>query len=119
MKSNIQMIKEYIATRGLKKASFNTYSVILKHYSDFQGLSLYNLIKEADFEEEQRIRWKKRKLKSRLVDYGNFCKANMKITSAKTYVHIVKSFYRHHEIELGILPVLNVRNSEINDPITY
>lgn len=116
---NNEIIKEYITTRGLKKTSYKTYKVVLNHYSKHQKLTLQKLIQEAEQEETQQIRWKHRKLKTRLIQYTNYCKTIMKITSVKIYIHIVKSFYHHHEIEIGKLPPLNLKNSITSDPITY
>ena len=56
MKTNNEMIWEYITTRGLKDTSYSFYNSILQHYSQHQQATLEELITEADQEEEQRIR---------------------------------------------------------------
>ena len=119
MKTNDELIKEYIQSRGLKKTTHYAYYSVLEDYSRQQQCSLYDLIQEADTEEEERVRWKNRRLKQRLINYMNYLKANMKITSARTYFNVVKSFYHHHEIEIRRLPRLNLRNSSVSDPILY
>jgi integrase len=72
---------------------------------------------EADTEEEQGIRWKRRKLKHRLIHYMNYCKENMEFSAAKSYVTKIKGFYHHHEIEIGNLPKWNLKNAKIHPPI--
>ena len=119
MKTNEEYIKEYIQTRGLSESTYKTIRIILNHYSNFQELSLHELLIEADIEEEERIRWKNRTLKTRLIDYMNYLRENMTINSTKTYLKLVKSFYSHHEIEIHKLPRLNEKNSIVAEPITY
>lgn len=118
MISNEYYLQEYITTRGLGKKTYKSMKYMLNHYSAFQGLTLHELINEADQEEEQGIRWKRRKLKIRLINYMNYCKDNMKLSSAKAYVKAVKGFYNHHEIEIGKLPSWNLKNANVSEPIT-
>ena len=75
-----EMIQEYIQNKGLKKTTHNTYYSVLTDYSTQQQKSLYKLIEEADNEEEEKIRWKHRKLKKRLINYMNYLKDTRKIT---------------------------------------
>jgi integrase len=118
MSTNEEMVEEFVATRGLSKASHKSFKYTLKHYCNFQGCSLQELIDEADFEEEQQIRWKKRKLKKRLVNYMNFCKDTLTINSAKHHLKLVKIFYHHHDIEIHKLPPFNEKNAKVRNPIT-
>lgn len=119
MTSNEDLVVEYIQTRDLSQNTHYTIRSKLNHYSNFQGLSLQELIDEADQEEEEGVRWKKRKLKTRLINYINYCKQYMKISSVKTYLSVVKSFYYYHEIEIYHLPPINHKNAEVSEPITY
>lgn len=119
MLSNQDYINEYIITRGLSWKTERNLRVVIKHYCNYQKANLHELIQEADQEEEQGIRWKNRKLKHRLTHYTNHLKTSMHITSAKTYLTIVKSFYTHNDIEIGKLPALNLKNAKITQPITY
>ena len=115
--TNQEMIDEYIATRGLSKSTYNSFKYVLKHYCKFQQKSLQELIDEADYEEEQGVRWKKTKLKKRLTSYMNHCKSTMTLGSAKKYIKIVKLFYHHHDIEIQKLPPFNEKNAIIRAPI--
>ena len=92
MITNEEYIQEYITTRGLSKSTYQSTKLIMNHYSNFQNCSIHVLINEADSEEEQGIRWKRRKLKTRLINYMNYLRENMTLNSAKTYLKIVKAF---------------------------
>ena len=116
---NEDYIMEYIQTRGLSDSTYQSVKKVLNHYSTYQQKTLHQLILEADTEEEQGIRWKRRTLKTRLTNYMNHLKTEMTSNSAKTYLKIVKSFYHHHEIEIHKLPKFNNRNAKVNRPLTY
>ena len=74
---NKDYARQYVLDRGLKNKTYTKILTILDHYSNFQGMSIDELIQEADQEEEQGIRWKRRKLKHRLINYMNYCKQEM------------------------------------------
>lgn len=109
---------EYVVSRGLKEASLTKMELVLDHYSKFQGLPIEDLLEEADLEEEQGLRWKKRTLKNRLLRYMNYCKSQMLLSSAKTYFNQICALYRHHDIEIGTLPRWNTKNANMPEPIT-
>ena len=109
--------EEYILSRGLKQTSYNKIKIILNHYSTHQQKTLQELLEEADTEEEQGIRWKRRTLKKRLITYMNHLKTEMLLSSAKTYFNTIKAFYNHHEIEIGTLPKWNLKNAKLSEPI--
>lgn len=117
--SNEEYLQEYITTRGLSKKTHKNMYNITNNYCKFQKLSLHELLLEADEDEEAGLLWKKRRLKKRLVNYMNHLKSTMSISSAKTYFAVIKTFYIHHEIEIGKLPSWNFRNASVQEPITY
>ena len=112
-------IQEYKTTRGISEKTTRNLRIILKHYTEFQQATIEELLTEADNEEEERIRWKNRTLKRRLINYQNYLRETMTINSAKFYIKSVKSFYRHHEIEIHNLPPFNLKNSILTEPISY
>lgn len=119
MITNDEYINEYINSRGLTQKTYNTLKSVVNHYCTYQELTLYELITEADNDEENGVRWKRRKLKTRLTNYMNHLRTTMDINSAKTYFSMIKTFYNHHEIEIGNLPSWNLRNSKTYEPITF
>ena len=119
MITNDEYITEYITSRGLSQKTYNTLKSVINHYCKFQEATIYDLITEADNDEENGVRWKRRKLKTRLTNYMNHLRTTMDINSAKTYFSMIKTFYQHHEIEIGKLPNWNLRNSMTYEPITY
>lgn len=115
---NKDYAEQYCTERDLKKNTQEKLALILDHYSDYQKATIEELLDEADAEEEVGIRWKKRTLKQRLINYMNYLKKEMLLSSARTYFSAVRSFYLHHEIEIGPLPKWNARNAKLSEPIT-
>ena len=110
--------EQYCMERGLKPSTQTKVELVLNHYSTYQHMTIEELLDEADMEEEVGIRWKKRTLKQRLINYMNYLKKEMLLSSARTYHTLIKGFYLHHEIEIGPLPRWNERNAKIPEPIT-
>lgn len=93
--------------KNLSTSSTQLYSASVKLYEQLNGLSLDALIDEADREEEDGIRWKRRRIKDRLVQYRNHLFANKAEGTANRYLGCIKTIYRHFEIELQPLPSFN------------
>ena len=51
------------------KSTKKIYSIAVAKYTNYFSMSLYELIEKAELEEEQGIRWKKIKLKRKLLRY--------------------------------------------------
>lgn len=64
-----ELLDEIHLIKNHSKATRHVYKHAVKHYTSFCSMSLEELLEEAELEEEQSIRWKKRKLKRRLITY--------------------------------------------------
>lgn len=106
---NEEIINDFAETRNLSQSTKNSYSCRFNDYTKFTGKTLKELLKEAEAEEEQGIRWKKRKLKKRLITYRNYLTENFKGKTAKAMFNAIKTFYTHYEIEIHSLPPWNER----------
>lgn len=116
--NNKDYAEQYGLERGLQKTTIQKMVLIIEHYSKYQNMTIHDLLEEADQEEEAGIRWKRRTLKQRLINYMNYLKQEMLLSSAKSYFNYIKAFYGHHEIEIGKLPKWNIKNARIAEPIT-
>jgi integrase len=81
-------------------------------------MTLQELLDEADTEEEKGVRWKRRTLKTRLLDFRNYLIDNgYAKETINTMMKRVTTFYRHYEIEIHHLPRVNIQsNVEIRIP---
>ena len=117
--SDAILLNDFIKTRNLSSRTKHGYKDSLKKYTSFQNDLFINLLKEADQEEENGIRWKNRKLKQRLIDFRIFLYENFMITTAKVHFQRILTLYRHFEIEIHELPKLSVKSCKQSKPITF
>lgn len=117
--NNNTIIEEFAKARRLKKGTIEQYQIALNFYSKFQEKPLSELLDEADAEEEQGIRWKKRKLKQRLLNYRNYLYEHHVKSTADLKFALIKTFYKHYEIEIHDLPTLNRKNIKLSEPLKF
>lgn len=116
---NEEIINQMAIDRNLKKSTKRRYRLILNTYAEFNNMTLQELLDEADMEEEQRIRRKKRKIKQRLIDFRAYVFEDFLISTAKGYFAVVITFYNHFEIEIPVLPKISEKNANTIDPLRY
>lgn len=117
--NNKTIIDEFVKARRLKKGTAEQYQIALNFYSKFQEKPLSELITEADKEEEQGIRWKNRKLKQRLLTYRNYLYETYVKSTAELKFALIKTFYKHYEIEIHDLPDVNKKNIRLSEPLKF
>ena len=118
MTMNEKIFNDFCRERNLAKGSIAVYRHALGKYAEFNEMPLWQLLQEAEDEEEQGIRWKRRHLKSRLIDFRNYLidygYAKETVTNI---MKRVRAFYRHYEIEIHHLPRVNIQSTvEIRIP---
>lgn len=98
--------------RNLSSSTIRSYQQILNEYSKFSKKELNKLIDEADREEDEKIRLKRRKIKERLLNYRQqMIDKNLSANTIKLRMSRVKTFYRHFEIELPYLPPIQLKKN--------
>ena len=112
------LFKNFVRERNLSPGSIKVYDHALQRYSDFNGMTLQDLLDEADTEEETGVRWKRRTLKTRLLDFRNYLiDYGYAKETINTMMKRVTTFYRHYEIEIHHLPRVNIQSTvEIRIP---
>lgn len=119
MKSNEDILNEIHHAKTHSKSAKKIYKNAVKQYCQQQQSTLAELIKEADDEEEQRIRWRDRKLKQRLLKFRQYLIENYKKNTVQNYFNSIRAIYKYFEIEIGELPALNSKNINTPEPINY
>jgi len=99
------LFNEFCRDRNLSENSVKHYKWALDKYSLFNSKTLTELIKEADEEEEKRIRPKNRIIVKRLKNFrSDLIKNDASPNTIQTYFTKVKTFYRHFGIEIPYIP---------------
>lgn len=113
------ILEEISKTRNLALKTKQSYKNALNIYTTFQNKSFHDLLKEAEYEEELGIRWKKRKLKQRLINFRIYLHKNYLLSTSKVYFQRILTLYRHHEIEIHDLPPISTKSAKMSKPITF
>lgn len=114
-----EIINEFINIRNLNKRTVYGYNNAIKLYTNFNNMSLSELLKEAEEEEENSVRWKNRKLKQRLLNFRVFLQKHYLINTVKVHFQRILTIYRHFEIEIHNLPPINLKNTNKLKPIMF
>lgn len=115
----MDLLNQFFIEKGSSLSTQRHYSASAKIYEELCGKTITELIHEADEEEEAGIRWKKRKLKTYLINFRNHLYANKSEGTAKQYLTDIKTLYRHFEIELQPLPSFNSKQIDKTYVMTY
>ena len=96
-----KIFKIFCRQRKLSPGSIKIYHNALTKYTEFTGMTLKELLDEADTDERQGKPWKERRLKDKLLNFKIYLIEKEYVNSTvQDYVKKVKSFYRHHYIEI-------------------
>ena len=114
-----KIINEFIKVRNLNKRTVYGYNNAIKLYTNFNNMSLSELIKEAENDEENGVRWKNRKIKQRLLNFRVFLQRHYLISTVKVHFQRILTIYRHFEIEIHNLPPINLKNTNKLKPIMF
>jgi hypothetical protein len=96
---------EFCTDRNLSETSITHYKWALQKYSVLNNMTLTELIKEADAEEEKGIRLKNREISKRLKNFrSHLIKNDASSNTIQGYFTKIKTFYRHFGIEIPYIP---------------
>lgn len=106
---NRHIVDEISITKDLAKNTTIGYITALNLYSQYHQLPMQELLNEADAEEEEGIRLKRRKIKQRLLNFRqHLIEQGRQPLTINTHVGKIRSTYRFYEIETPLIP--NVKN---------
>lgn len=113
-------LQQFCDERNLSPSSRKQYKSTWNNYCQFHNMTVEQLIQEADHEEEEGIRLKRRTLKTRLVDYRTYLiEEKSSKNTLLNKMNQIKALYKHFEIEVPQLPYLSNKNIVQETPITY
>lgn len=108
---DVEILEDLVLTRNLSEQSEKIYEQVIKRYTEYYNTPLKELLSEAETEEEQGIRWKKRKLRTRLLEFRNHLYNNYMDSTAKMNFSKILTIYKHYEIEVYKLPPVSQKQS--------
>lgn len=98
---NLDLAEKWFIDKDLSKSTQSLYSLGLKKYCKLVGKDLEELLDEAEEEEDNIPRLRKRKIDSYIPGFKKSLEdANLAPQTIKVYVSAVKSFYKHYKITI-------------------
>ena len=116
---DLEIMSNFFAERCINNTTQSGYRTSFSLYIQYTGMHLHDLLLEADIEDEKGVRWKKSKLKSKLIGFRAWLQEQYKYSTLKIVFGRIKTFYNHYEIEIGFIPKLNEKNVKKSETITY
>lgn len=117
MRTNEDILEEMHNAKNHAANTRKKFRVTMQSYCKYQNLSLYELLEEADTEEDAGIRWKKRSLKRRLLNYRkHLLDEKYSKGTIRTHMANILTFYRFFDIELQRLPAVSYTDES---PVLY
>ncbi len=96
-----------------KKTTQETYIIPTKQYEKVHKKTIEELIQEADKEEEEMIRLKNRKIKTRLLKFRQYMiQQGLSKNTIRIRMTRITTIYRHFEIELPKLPPFQLKEKK-------
>ena len=116
-----ELLQQLCLERNIMHSTMVRYRTIINYYTESQGLPLYELIQEAENEEDQGIRLKNRTIKKRLIHHRNYLinTRNYSLITVQKTMTGLRTIYNHFEIELPRPPTLNNKNVKKTETIYY
>lgn len=101
-KTHSTLLDKFISKKRLADSTAHIYKYAIKSYESFNNMVIEDLMEEADMEEDNRVKLKRRRLKNRLEDYllYNLNTSDLLNSSAMRYFNLILSFYRYWGIEI-------------------
>ena len=114
-----ELIEEVNMMKNHSEATERIYKHAVKRYTEFCGMSLKELLDEAEAEEDAGIKWKRRKLKRRLLTFRQHLLDNYALNTVKAVFMPILVIYKYYEIEIFELPPINTKAANTSEPIQF
>ena len=107
---DIVIIKQWYIKRNISLGTQKSYNTAIRDYSELINKSPSELIDEAEKEEDEGIRTRKRKVVEYLMLYKEYLENKVASTTVNLYFSAIKSFYKAFDI---ILPEFKLVSGDI------
>ncbi|WP_407431869.1 site-specific integrase [Methanobrevibacter sp.] len=116
---NNELLKNLAINCNHAERTQRNYSNALRKYSEYYGMSLQELLDEAEEDERNNVRWKYSRLKTKLLEYRHHLLETSAWNTVKKDITIIQFFYKFYDIEVGKLPRINQKSVKKSQPIYF
>jgi integrase len=119
--SNDQCVTDFIDSREIKEGTKKAYIQRIKRYCNVINKSPIELVEEAEEEQDNSIKSRKRKIKSYLISYKKYLESiGTTPMASRSNMTTVKSFYQAFDIEVPRLKIKQLNeNVSLEDTISF
>lgn len=115
-----EILDDMSMTLQWAESTKETYRIVYTQYAKYHGITLQELLDEADEEEEKRIRMKHRSIKRRLLNFQQAMKQVYAPSTLNKRMNQIRQMYSFYDIELPKLaPIKNTQTETIEDIPTH
>ncbi|BDZ68554.1 site-specific integrase [Methanobacterium ferruginis] len=98
-KEDETLIKTFFSGNSYAKNTQTLYTLALTKYSQYHKLTLEELLTEAETEEDQGVRKRRRKIGTRITEFKSALEYMQKSPSTiKSYTNAIRSFYDYYDV---------------------
>ena len=103
--STEKLLQEMKLMRNWTGGTYENYVTVVQQYEECTGMSLQELIDEADDEEEQGIRMKRRTIKKHLQTFIQTYMSQIRPSTLHKKVALLRTIYKYFEIECPLIEI--------------
>ena len=116
---NNELLENIFITNNYAKETRKVNRSVMRKYCNYYGMTLQELLDEAEEDEANNVKWKHRRVKHKLLKYRQYLLEEYSLNTLRIHMSAITKFYRFYDIEIIPLPRLNMKSVKKPTPIYY
>lgn len=117
--NNNELLKNLAISCNHSEETQRIYRLALTNYASYFNQNLHELLAEAEEDENNNIKWKRRRVKAKLTEYRHHLLQKYALNTVKKHMIAINKFYRFYDIEIQKLPMINEKSMQKAQPIYF
>ena len=117
--NNNELLKNLAISCNHSEETQRIYRLALTNYASYFNQNLHELLAEAEEDENNNIKWKRRRVKAKLTEYRHHLLQKYVLNTVKKHMIAINKFYRFYDIEIQKLPMINEKSMQKAQPIYF
>lgn len=117
--NNNELLKTLAISCNHSEETQRIYRLALSQYASYFNQDLHELLAEAEEDENNNLKWKRRRVKAKLTEYRHHLLQKYALNTVKKHMIAINKFYRFYDIEILKLPMINEKSMQKAQPIYF
>lgn len=117
--NNNELLKTLAISCNHSEETQRIYRLALSQYASYFNQDLHELLAEAEEDENNNLKWKRRRVKAKLTEYRHHLLQKYALNTVKKHMIAINKFYRFYDIEIQKLPMINEKSMQKAQPIYF